>query len=142
VIADGVKAGLAGAAAMTVSTNLEMRIREREPSAAPAEALERMFGLNVENPRAEQAMVAAAHVSVSVGVGALGALLRRRVPAAAAGAALFAAALAPELVVVPGLGVVEPPWRWSAQEWMVAAVHHAVYAVATALTLEWLMDRS
>jgi uncharacterized membrane protein YagU involved in acid resistance len=141
MIADGIKAGLAGAAAMSVSTNLEMRIRGRGPSAAPAQALERMFGVKPDSPRAEQAMVAAAHVSVSVAVGALGALLRPSLPAAAAGAALFAAALAPELIVVPGLGVVAPPWEWSAQEMAVAILHHAVYAAATTLVLERLVDR-
>jgi hypothetical protein len=141
VIVDGVKAGLAGATAMSVSTNLEMRIRGREASAAPAKALERMFGLKVDNPRAEQAVVAAAHVSVSVGLGALGALLRRRVAAVPASAALLAAALAPELVVVPALGAAEPPWRWSAQEAAISILHHGVYAAATMLTLERLMDR-
>jgi hypothetical protein len=141
MIADGLKAGLAGAAAMSVSTNLEMRIRGREASPAPAKALERLFGLKVDSSRGEQALVAAAHVSVSVGLGALEALLRRRVSTAAAGAALLAAALGPELLVVPALGAAEPPWRWSTPEAVVSVFHHAVYAAATTLTLELLLDR-
>jgi uncharacterized membrane protein YagU involved in acid resistance len=136
VIRQGALCGLGGALAMSVSTNLEMRVRGRGPSAAPANALERLFGWEVDNERGEQALVAAAHFTVSMSLGILAAAARRRLGREATGALLLASALLPELIVVPVLGAAEPPWQWSGEEAAVSFVHHTVYAVTTELLLE------
>jgi hypothetical protein len=141
MIGEGVKAGLGGAAVMSVSTNLEMRLSGRDASDAPARALERLFGIEVDNKRLEQALVTAAHVATSVSLGVVAAGLRRRLGPLLAASVLLGASLIPELVVVPALGAAEPPWRWSKQGAAQAELHHTVYAVATAMVLERVGSR-
>jgi hypothetical protein len=141
MISEGVKAGVGGAVVMSVSTNLEMRLSGRDASDAPAKALERLFGIDLDNERAEQTLVLAAHVATSVSLGIVAAGLRRRLPPLLAASFLLGASLIPELIVVPSLGAAEPPWKWSRQGAAQAIVHHAVYAVATAAILERLMGR-
>jgi hypothetical protein len=135
VIGRGALAGTAGALAMSVSTNLEMRLRERGPSDAPAKALERLFGIEIDTERGEQLLVLAAHFATSITLGMVGAAIRRRTGRAAAGAALLGASLTPEVVVVPALGAAPAPTRWSAVDWLVAVVHHSVYAVTASAAL-------
>lgn len=141
MISQGVKAGFGGAVVMSISTNLEMRLSGREASDAPAKALERLFGIDLEDERAEQALVATAHVATSASLGVVAAGLRRRLPPLVAGSFLLAASLIPELVVVPALGAAEAPWKWSGKDTAQAVLHHAVYAVATAGVLERLRGR-
>ena len=141
MISEGVKAGLGGAMVMSISTNVEMRLSGREASDAPAKALERLFGIDIANERAEQVVVTAAHIATSVSLGVVAAGLRRRLRPLLAASFLLGASLIPELVVVPALGAAEPPWRWSKQDTAEAVVHHAVFAVATALVLERLRGK-
>lgn len=128
----GALAGFAGALVMSVSTSAEMRLRGRAPSDAPAKAIARIFGIRARGRRRKMQLAFAGHMATSVTIGAAGGALRKAgMPPAPAGAALFGLALLPEIVVVPALGATAPPWRWSAADWSVAALHHGVYAAAT-----------
>jgi uncharacterized protein YndB with AHSA1/START domain len=130
-IARGALAGLAGAAAMSVSTNAEMRLRGRPPSDAPIRAIERLTGIGARGRRRRILVGAAGHVGASVAVGiARGALELAGAGRRAGGAAAFALALVPEVVVVPALGVTDPPWRWSTADAGVTVLHHGVFAAA------------
>ena len=40
----------------------------------------------------------------------------------------FGAPSLPDFVVVPALGVSDPPWRWGAAEVAISALHHVAYA--------------
>lgn len=142
MIGDGAKAGAVGAVTMSISTNLEMRLRGRQPSTAPAKALERLLGIRVKGERAEQLLVSAAHLLMSVSLGIGESFVRRTRRPASAGLLLLGASLIPELIVVPALGAAEPPWEWSREETAVAVLHHAVYAAATAAALERLRRRA
>jgi hypothetical protein len=130
-IARGVAAGLAGAAAMSVSTNAEMRLRGRPPSDAPIRAFGRLPGVHARGKRRRRRVLVGGHLATSLTVGAARGVLElagaRPRPAAAA---VFALALVPEVVVVPALGAVRPPWRWSRAEMAVTLLHHGVYAAA------------
>jgi uncharacterized protein YndB with AHSA1/START domain len=129
-IGRGALAGLAGAAAMSVSTNAEMRLRGRPPSDAPMRAIERLLGVRARG-RGGILLGAAGHVTASVGVGvARGALGAAGVGSRAAGAASLALALVPEVLVVPALGASDPPWRWSRSDVAIAVLHHGVFAAA------------
>lgn len=138
-VARGAGAGFAGAIAMSVSTNLEMRLRGRAPSDAPAQALSRLLGISARGRRRRRRLALAGHLSTSIALGAArGVMARRGVKSRPAGVALFTLALLPEVVVVPALGAAKPPWRWSAADMAVAALHHGVYAGTTNAAYGWL----
>jgi uncharacterized protein YndB with AHSA1/START domain len=142
-LARGAGAGLAGAFAMSVSTNAEMRLRGRPPSDAPGKALARLFGVSARGTQRKMQLALAGHLATSVTLGAArGAMARREVESASAGAALFALALVPEIVVVPALGAAAPAWRWSATDAAVSVLHHGVYAMTTNACYGWLEARA
>ena len=135
----GAAAGLAGALAMTVSTNSEMRLRGREPSYAPAEAVAGLLNVRANGERAKQLLGLGGHLATGVSLGVVRGLLDRLgLGARGAGTALFAVAMVPEAVVVPALGATEPPWKWSATDTAVSLLHHAVFAVVTTVAFERL----
>jgi hypothetical protein len=121
-------AGLAGTAAMTASTTLEMRARHRPASTAPVRAVERATGVGLPSDRVRRALSWAGHVPFGTAVGLVRPLLGR---GPAAPAALFAVAWLPDLAVVPALGRQPPPWRWGAAELALSAAHHLAYAAGT-----------
>ena len=128
----GAVAGFAGALVMSVSTNAEMRLRDRPPSDAPAKAIARIFGVKARGKRRKMQLALAGHLVTSISIGAAaGALRAAGVRPAPANAAAFGMALLPEFVIVPALGATDPPWRWSATDWAVTVVHHGVYGAAT-----------
>jgi Polyketide cyclase / dehydrase and lipid transport len=141
-IARGALAGVAGALAMSASTNAEMRLRQRAPSDAPARTIERLLGMKIRGRRGRMRAAAAGHLVTSVALGAgRGAMDAADVPSAGAAAATFGLALVPEIVVVPALGAADPPWRWSLTETAISLGHHAVYAGTVVLAYERLRRR-
>jgi hypothetical protein len=123
---------MAGSAAMSASTNMEMRLRRRPPSRAPAKALARALRVRQGGERRKTLLAAGGHVATGTSLGASRGLLDRvGLPPRAAGAALFALAMAPELVIVPALGAAPPPRKWTRADAAVSVLHHAVFAAAT-----------
>lgn len=138
----GAAAGLAGGLAMSVSTNTEMRLRGRQPSYAPAEALAGLLGLSARGRRRKQRLALGGHLATAVSFGVVRGLLDRLgLGPRAAGPVMFAAAMLPDAVVVPALGATDPPWRWSATDTAVSLVHHAVFAAATTIAYDRLGGR-
>ncbi|HSI80724.1 MAG TPA: hypothetical protein VK919_08750 [Solirubrobacterales bacterium] len=129
---------------MSVSTNLEMRLRNRPPSYAPAKALGRALGIDVSSDRRKRLLGVVGHVGTAVSLGAARGLLDRPRPLGpgAGGFALFGLAMAPEVIAVPALGAADPPWRWSRTEVALSVLHHAVFAVGTATAYEWWRPRA
>lgn len=123
----GLVAGAAATAAMTVSSTLEMKLRGRPPSPAPATVAAKLLGVRPEKDR----FAVIAHSSMGVGLGAVRGMIDlaglRGSPAAVA---FFAVAWSPDLVVVPAAGAAEAPWRWGIVETAISALHHVVYAAA------------
>lgn len=135
----GVAAGLAGGAAMSVSTALDIRLTGRPPSRVPARAIERLLGIRRLRGDSERRFGAFAHVAMSAGIGGIrGSLSAFGLRAPYAGPVLFAFALVPDFVIVPALGVSEPPTRWSRQDLARSMLHHAVFAGVTASALSAL----
>jgi len=127
----GMVAGLAGAAAMSVSTNAEMRLRGRPPSDAPAKALARMLRVKPRGRR-KQALGIGGHLGTAVALGATRGLLDRvGAGPRLGGIVLFATAMTPDAAVVPALGAAPPPWKWTPAEASTSVLHHAVFAAAT-----------
>ena len=135
----GLGAGAAGTAAMSVSTTVEMKLRGRPPSQAPAGAIERLTGWSPGTREGRERLGTVAHAAfgtlLGLARGAIGALGLRE---PAASAAFLTIAWAPDLVVVPALGAADPPWRWGAAELAISAWHHVVYVAAAGVAHEAL----
>jgi hypothetical protein len=126
----GLVAGVAATAAMTVATTVEMKLRRREPSTAPAQVAGRLLGVKPRK-RAGDRFATVAHLATGVSLGTARSLLDLAgVHGPAAPAAFFAIAWTPDLLVVPAAGAAAPPWSWGAKEVAISAAHHAVYAAA------------
>jgi hypothetical protein len=132
-IGRGMAAAIVGTAAMTASSTLEMKLRGREPSTAPATAVGRLLGVRPTDARGEQRFASVAHSVTGVSLGAARGLLD------VAGAtrpsvtlpATFAVVMTPEVVLAPALGATEAPWRWGVVETAISAFHHVVWAAGT-----------
>jgi hypothetical protein len=126
----GLLAGAAATAAMTVSSTLEMKLRKREPSTAPAEVAGKLIGVKPRK-KAGQRFATVAHAATGVSLGVPRGLLELAgVRGAPAALAFFAIAWTPDLVAVPAAGAAPPPWRWGAGEVAISGLHHVVYAAA------------
>jgi len=141
-IGKGLLAGLVGTVAMTVSSTIEQKVREREASTAPAKAAEKVLGIEkFESEGAEQRFSTLVHWAYGTGWGAMRGLLRTLgLPPAAATAGHFAAIWGGAAVMLPALDVAPPITTWEREEVAIDAWHHAVYAVAAGIAYD-LLDR-
>lgn len=140
-IGKGLLAGLAGTAAMTLSSTIEMKMRGRESSDAPAQAAGKVLGLDPEemDDDAKAQFSNAVHWSYGTNWGAMrGALHAAGVHGVAADAAHFGAVWGTEQIILPALDVAPPATEWGAKEILIDATHHVVYAAATGLTFRLL----
>jgi hypothetical protein len=138
-VGKGLAAGLAGTAAMTMSSTLEAWIRERGASNAPAEALRGLLHVEPADETGEQRLAFAGHwgygTSLGVWRGLLGTLGLR---GAAATAAHLGVIWGMAQAVLPATAASTPFWKWAPVEVAIDLWHHAVYAVAAGLAYEWL----
>jgi hypothetical protein len=139
-VGKGLAAGLAGTAAMTVSSTIEMRRRGRAASTAPADASAKVLGIaSFVDDAAKARFATLVHWSYGTGWGVVRALLGELSPSpAAATAAHLAAVWGSEAVMLPALEVAPPFFTWGASEVAIDVWHHAVYAAATGLAYELL----
>jgi hypothetical protein len=140
-VGKGLFAGAAGTAAMTLSSTIEMRLRRRPASSAPADAAAKVLGVEPKGEKEEARFATLVHwgygTSWGVARGLLGAAGLRGVQAAAAH---FGAVWGSEQIMLPALGVAPPLWEWGAEEVAIDTFHHLVYASATSLAYT-LLDR-
>ena len=139
-IGKGVLAGLAGTAAMTISSTIEAKLRGRTFSDAPARATAKVLGIKeFEDARAKSRFSDLSHWGYGTSWGVVRALLREfGVGPKAATPAHFAAVWGSAAVMLPLLEVAPPFVFWGAEEVAIDLFHHAVYASATGLAYEWL----
>jgi len=132
-IGRGLVAGLAGTAAMTVSSTLEARLRHRAFSTAPARATAKVLGIKeFDSDLAQARWNDLSHWGYGTGWGVLRGLLGAtplspRAATLAHGAAIYGAAQ----VTLPALEIAPPSIFWGVKEIAIDALHHAVYAAAT-----------
>jgi hypothetical protein len=128
-------AGVGGTIAITASSTAEMKLRGRPPSTAPADAVQRLLGRELA-PRTRRVAGTVAHLASGLALGPPRVLLARLGVGEPAATALFAlVAWTPDAVIVPALGVTDPPWRWGAGEIAISAVHHVAYAAGASAGL-------
>ena len=137
----GLAAGLAGTVAMTVSSTIEMKVRGRPGSSAPAEAAGQVLGVKPVDEQASKRFATVVHWGYGTCWGAArGVLAAVGLPAPAATAAHLALVWGTELAMLPALGVSPPATAWAAKEVAMDAWHHMVYAGATGAAYQ-LLDR-
>ena len=138
-IGRGLLAGIAGTAAMTVSSTIEQKVRKRPPSNAPAEATARVLGISgFETPYAHARFSFLSHWGYGTGWGLVRAALGTRLSPRAATVAHGAAVWGNEQVMLPALDVAPPITMWGGREIAIDAWHHLVYAGATGAAYELL----
>ena len=136
----GLVAGFAGTAAMTVSSTVEMRLRGRPASTAPADAAAKVLGIEgFSDDAARQRFATLVYWSYGTGWGVVRALLGLAgLPPVAATATHLAAVWGSEAIMLPALGVAPPFWTWGAEGVAIDVWHHVVYATATGVAYELL----
>jgi hypothetical protein len=141
-IGKGLVAGLAGTAAMTISSSVEARLRHRAASSAPARATAKVLGIKeFEDGVAAARFNDLAHWGYGTGWGIVRGVLAAaglspRAATAAHGAAVWGSAA----VSLPALDIAPPFVFWGRKELAIDLWHHAVYAGATGLAYR-LLDR-
>ena len=132
-IGRGLVAGVAGTAAMTISSTLEARQRGRPFSTAPARATAKVLGIReFDSDLAQARWNDLSHWGYGTSWGMLRGLLGAtglspRQATLAHGAAIYGAAQ----VTLPALEIAPPSIYWGAKEIAIDVLHHAVYAAAT-----------
>lgn len=138
-IGKGLFAGAFGTAAMTVSSTVEMKLRGRDASSAPAEAAGIVLGVEPRSDEGKERFSNFVHLGYGTSWGAArGGLGYAGLTGPLAAAAHLATVWGAELVMLPKLGVAPPPTKWGGKEVAVDWLHHTVYAVATSVAYEWL----
>ena len=141
-VGKGLFAGVAGTAAMTVSSTLEMKLRGRAASSTPARAAEKVLGVRPVDEEAEARFSNLVHWGYGTAWGCVrGLLAATGLSGPAATAAHLAAVWGSEQVMLPALDVAPPLTEWGVQEVAIDAFHHAVYAAATGLAYA-VLDRT
>lgn len=124
----GLIAGIAGTAAMTVSSTLEAKLRGRPASSAPARATAKMLGIKeFDSDLARARFNDLSHWGYGTGWGIVRGLLGAtgmtpRAATAAHGAAVYGAAQ----VTLPALDIAPPAIFWPKEEIAIDAFHHTV----------------
>ncbi len=108
-IGKGLLAGAAGTAVMTASSTIEMKLKDRDGSSAPADAAAKVLGVEPTNEEAKERFSNLVHVGYGTGWGAARGLIGfTGLSGPAAAAAHMAAVWGAELVMLPA-------WTWHLQ---------------------------
>lgn len=135
----GLFAGLIGTVAMTLVQLLEIKLTGRTPSNAPADAAAKVLGIEPRGPREKTRFSNLVHFAYGSSWGMVRGLLGIAGLASwLATLAYFAIVWGSGLVILPGLGVAPPVWKWGAKWVVLDAAYHVVYAVATGLTYDYI----
>jgi len=138
-VGKGLAAGAFGTAAMTVSSTLEMKVRQREGSSAPAVAAAKVLGVEPEGDAAQARFSNLVHWTYGTSWGAVRGVLGAVGLGGVAGAAVHLAVVwGNELVMLPRLEVAPPVREWGATELGIDGFHHVVYAAATSAAFVFL----
>ena len=142
-IGKGVVAGVAGTAAMTVSSTVEAKLRRRAYSTAPADAAAKVLGISsFTGDPARSRFSNLVHWGYGTGWGVTRGLLRAAgLSPTAATATHLAAVWGSEQVMLPALQVAPPITMWGREEAAIDGFHHAVYALGTGVAYELLDSR-
>ena len=111
-----VRAGVAGALTLAAAQVIDIAVTKRKPSDAPVELVRNLTGWEPRRGAARTVVGYAAQSALPFAA----ALILSTVDGGRAGrfAGAWVVSLFGGTVVDGGLGLVEPPWRWSAADWV------------------------
>lgn len=139
-VLNGLLAGLAGAAAMTVAEKLEQLLTHCPNSYVPAHTLERLLGL--EHKPANQRLVLnwTMHWGQGVLLGIVRALMAEKGVRGPIGSYLFMnLRLLNDQSLENATGIGAPPWTWAVDEQAIDLIHKGIYAFATGAVADKLI---
>ena len=140
-VGKGLFAGVAGTVAMTASSTIEMKLRGRPASSAPATAAAKVLVVEPKGQSEEARFASIVHWGYGTSWGAVRGLIGAAgLRGVRANAAHLGAVWGTEQAMLPALGVAPPFWEWGAKEVAIDAIHHLVYAGATGAAYA-LLDR-
>ncbi len=138
----GLFAGLAGTAAMTISTAVEIELTGRGASDAPSKAAGKVLGVQPRNAEGRKRFSNFVHWSYGMAWGApRGMLSAARVLEPAASVLHFLLVWGTAQVMLPVLNVSPPAAEQDLEQIATDALHHAVYAAATGAAYSYLDNR-
>jgi len=138
----GLVAGLAGAAAMTVGEKVEQRLTGRPDSHVPARVLARLSGLPEQPGRQPRWLNLAMHYGQGAVVGVLrGVMAQAGLRGPVASAMFTVVRLTSDQILENATGVGAPPQTWPRRELAVDALHKSVYGFATGAVADALAGR-
>jgi hypothetical protein len=142
-VGKGLIAGAVGTAALTVSTLLAQKLAGQEPSSAPADATDKLLGVEPKGEQEKQRLTTVVHwlygSSWGVPRGLFGLAGLRGLKATVAH---FASVWGSEMVMLPRMKLAPPVTRWGKKELALDAVHHLVYAGAASAAFRFLDRRT
>jgi hypothetical protein len=140
-VGKGLFAGVVGTVAMTASSTIEMKLRGRPASSAPAAAASKVLGVEPKGQSGEARFASIVHWGYGTSWGAVRGLIGAAgLRGLRANATHLGAVWGAEQAMLPALGVAPPFWEWGAKEVASDAFHHLVYASATGAAYA-LLDR-
>ena len=135
----GLFAGLAGTAAMTVSSTAEMKLSGRGASETPAQAAEKVLDVEPNDEDSEARFSNLVHWGYGTGWGGVrGLLASAGLSGPTATLAHLALVWGAEQVVLPALNVSAPVFKYGGKATATDLLHHLVYATATGLAYSYL----
>lgn len=141
-IGNGLLAGFAGTAAITVSQMIEMRIRKRPPSTSPAKVAGKVLGFEAKDGKSESLIAQLAHFGYGTAWGLARPLLDALGVRGSAGAALHWSGVQQTAIwMLPASGVAPPAKEWGRKETGLEMLHHLVYASAAGLVYDAASSR-
>jgi hypothetical protein len=130
----GLIAGLAGTAAITISTMIEAKLRKRKDSEAPAKVAGKVLGVRPRDAAGKKRFSTLVHWDYGMTWGCfLGIAEAMGVEGAPASAMHFAAVWGAALYMLPAANAAEPVTEWEAEEIAIDVMHHAIYVAVCGL---------
>lgn len=116
-IGRGLFAGAFGTVVMTASSTMEMKLRGREGSSAPADAAAKVLGVEPTDDDSKERFSNLVHFGYGTGWGAVRGLIGYLgLSGPTAAAAHLGAVWGSELVMLPALDVAPPATKWGSKE--------------------------
>ncbi|GAB3165552.1 hypothetical protein [Telluribacter humicola] len=138
----GILAGLAGTAAITISQMIEMKITKRKGSDSPTKAVSKVLDVKPVNKDKKPKVIQEIHWTYGTSWGVPRGLISlaglKGLPATAVH---FASVWGTELLMLPSLDVAPPVQEQEPKTIAIDAMHHAVYAIATGLVYDAIMEK-